>query len=146
MISDSQIALVQSSFEDVLPIADTAGMLLYERIFTLVPQVRGLFADDIAPQAKRTIGAVKFAVERLGRLDEVAPYLVKLGARHVNYGVEPEHFPVVGAALMWTLEQGLGDTFTAEVRDAWAAAWEIVGGSMLTGLLEARAAQQPAAV
>jgi hemoglobin-like flavoprotein len=145
MISDAQIALVQSSFQDVLPIADAAGMLLYERIFTLAPEVRGLFAEDIAPQARRTMGAVKFVVERLGQLDDAAAYLVKLGARHVNYGVEPEHFPVVGAALMWTLEQGLGAAFTADVRDAWAAAWEILAGAMVTGLLEARA-QQPAAV
>ena len=138
MINDTQIALVQSSFGQVVPIAEAAGMLFYERVFTLAPEARSLFADDIRPQAKRTMAAVKFAVDGLRDLDRVAPYLVKLGARHVGYGVKPEHFDVVGSALMWTLEQGLGDTFTPETRDAWNAVWELVAGAMLTGMAEAR--------
>ena len=137
MLSDAQIALVQSSFREVLPIADTAGLLLYNRIFTLAPDTRALFADDVLPQAKRLMAAVKLAVDGLGRLDDVASYLVKLGSRHVGYGVKPEHFDVGGEALMWTLEQGLGSAFTPEVRDAWAAVWEVVAGAMLTGMAQA---------
>jgi nitric oxide dioxygenase len=140
MITDSQIELVQSSFQRVLPIADTAGLLFYERIFTLAPGARSLFGDDIALQAKRTMAAVKTVVDGLDRLDTVGPFLVRLGARHVRYGVVPEHFDVVGVALMWTLEQGLGDTFTAEVRDAWTAAWTIIVDAMLTGMRQAEAA------
>src|SRR5262249_19619152 len=106
MITDAQIALVQSSFQHVLPIADAAGMPLYEPAFTLAPGARALFGDDIAAQAKRTMAAVKTAVDGLDDLDTVAPFLVRLGARHVRYGVQMEHFDVVGAALLWTLEQG----------------------------------------
>jgi hemoglobin-like flavoprotein len=139
MITTTQIKLVQSSFEQVLPIADAAGVLIYERIFTLAPESRALFAADIRPQAQRLMAAVKLAVEGLERLDEVGPYLVKLGARHVRYGVQPEHFDVGGAALLWTLEQGLGDAFTPEVRDAWAAAWDVIATAMLTGMRQAQA-------
>ena len=78
-----------------------------------------MFDDDIGPQAKRTMAAVKTAVDGLGSLDVVGPFLVRLGARHVRYGVRTEHFDVVGAALLWTLEQGLGERFTPAVRDAW---------------------------
>jgi nitric oxide dioxygenase len=137
MIDETQIALVQSSFQQVLPIAETAGVLLYERIFTLAPEARSLFDDDIRPQARRLMAAVKLAVDGLGDLDRVAPYLIKLGARHFGYGVKPEHFDVGGEALMWTLEQGLGDAFTPATRDAWAAAWDVVAGAMLTGMAEA---------
>ena len=144
MITDTQITLVQSSFQRVLPIVDTAGLLFYERIFSLAPGTRSLFDDDITPQAKRTMAAVKTAVDGLDRLDEVAPFLVRLGARHVRYGVRPEHFDVVGAALMWTLEQGLGDAFTGPVRDAWAAAWAVIRDAMLTGMRQPEA--QPAPV
>jgi len=139
MITTTQIELVQSSFQQVQPIAEAAGMLFYERIFTLAPEARALFAEDIRPQALRTMAAVKFAVEGLERLDVVGPYLVKLGARHVRYGVQPEHFDVVGAALMWTLEKGLGDLFTPDVRDAWAAAWNVIVDAMLTGMRQAQA-------
>lgn len=143
MITETQIALVQSSFSHVLPIADTAGLLFYERIFTLAPGTRSLFGDDIAAQAVRTMAAVKTAVDGLGTLDEVAPFLVRLGARHVRYGVRPEHFDVVGAALLWTLEQGLGDRFSPPVREAWVAAWNVIASAMLSGMRQAAAALEP---
>jgi nitric oxide dioxygenase len=140
MITDAQIELVQSSFQHVLPIADTAGLLFYERIFTLAPGARSLFGDDIALQAKRTMAAVKTVVDGLDCVDTVAPFLIRLGARHVRYGVQPAHFDVVGEALMWTFEQGLGDLFTPEVRDAWTAAWTIIVDAMLTGMRQVEAA------
>jgi nitric oxide dioxygenase len=143
MITKAQIALVQSSFGHVLPIAEAAGLLFYERVFTLAPGTRTLFGDDIGPQAKRTMAAVKTAVDGLGDLDTVGPFLVRLGARHVRYGVRHEHFDVVGEALLWTLEQGLGDQFTPAVRDAWVAAWDVIAGAMREGMRRAEMALQP---
>jgi nitric oxide dioxygenase len=134
MITTEQVQLVQSSFQKVLPIADLAGELLYGRIFELAPEARALFGEDIRPQAKRLMAAVKVAVDGLDRLEEVAPYLIKLGARHVRYGVRPEHFEVVAEALRWTLGQGLGEAFTPDVEEAWMEAWNIVAGAMLTGM------------
>ncbi len=140
MITDAQIALVQSSFRHVLPIADAAGLLFYERVFTLAPGTRALFDDDIGPQAKRTMAAVKTAVDALGDLDVVGPFLIRLGARHVRYGVRSEHFDVVGVALLWTLEQGLGEHFTPAVQDAWVAAWDVIAGAMREGMRRAETA------
>ena len=139
MITDAQIALVQSSFGEVLPIAETAGLMFYERIFTLAPGTRSMFGDDIALQARRTMAAVKTAVDSLGDMDVVGPFLVRLGARHVGYGVRTEHFDVVGTALLWTLEQGLGERFTPAVRDAWVAAWNLIARAMRTGMSRAQA-------
>ena len=143
-ITPAQVQLVQSSFEHVLPIVDVAGMLFYERIFTLAPEARALFGDDIALQATRTMGALKIAVDGLGDIDQIVPFLVRLGARHVRYGVVPEHFDLVGGALLWTLEQGLGEVFTPEVRDAWAATFAVVAQTMLIGMEQAQADLSPA--
>src|SRR6478736_4938252 len=145
-ITPAQVELVQSSFQLVLPIADAAGMMFYERIFTLAPEARALFGDDIALQASRTMGAVKTAVDGLDDIDQVAPFLLRLGARHVRYGVRPEHFDLVGGALLWTLEQGLGDLFTDDVREAWTAAYGVIAGTMRTGMEQAAAKLEPAAV
>lgn len=145
-ITPAQVELVQSSFADVLPIADVAGMLFYERIFTLAPEARALFGDDIALQASRTMAAVKTAVDGLDDIDHVAPFLVRLGARHVRYGVHPEHFDLVGAALLWTLEQGLGEAFTPEVREAWEATFGVIARTMLIGMEQASAQLEPAGV
>jgi len=109
-ITPAQVLLVQSSFEHVLPIADVAGLLFYERIFTLAPEARALFGDDIALQASRTMAAVKTAVDGLDDIEQVAPFLVRLGARHVRYGVVPEHFDLVGEAFLWTLETAMDAT------------------------------------
>jgi nitric oxide dioxygenase len=140
MITSQQIELVQSSFRQVLPIADIAGELLYRRVFELAPETRALFDEDIRPQARRLMAAVKMAVDGLDRLETVAPFLIKLGARHVRYGVRPEHFEVGGAALLWTLEQGLGEAFTPAVEEAWVEAWNIVAGAMVAGMREAERA------
>ncbi|HZB41887.1 MAG TPA: globin family protein [Ilumatobacter sp.] len=145
-ITPEQIVLVQSSFADVLPIADVAGMLFYERIFTLAPEARALFGDDIALQASRTMAAVKTAVDGLEDIEQVAPFLVRLGARHVRYGVVPAHFDLVGEAFLWTLEQGLGEAFTPEVNEAWVAAFGVIARAMLIGMEQASAKLQPAAV
>jgi nitric oxide dioxygenase len=134
LLDPTEVAAVRSSFAAVAPIADRAGMMLFERIFELAPETRPMFADDIAPQAARTIDAVSTLVDQLDDPERVTALLTGLGARHARYGVRPEHFPVVGAALLWTLEQGLGDAFSADVRDAWSALWAIVAATMLAGL------------
>ena len=145
-ITPAQVALVQASFQHVLPIADVAGLLFYERIFTMAPEARALFGDDIALQASRTMAAVKTAVDGLDDIESVAPFLVRLGARHVRYGVVPAHFDLVGEALMWTLEQGLGEAFTPEVHEAWATAFGVIASAMLSGMEQASARLEPATV
>ena len=64
-------------------------------------------------------------------IDQIVPAVRALGARHVGYGVRAEHYAVVGTALLWTLEQGLGAAFTPAVRDAWAAAYRALAGVMV---------------
>ena len=143
MITETQIDLVQSSFQHVLPIAETAGLLFYERVFELAPGTRSMFDDDIRPQATRTMAALRTVVDGLRDLDVVGPFLVRLGARHVRYGVRTEHFEVVGTALLGTLEAGLGERFTPAVRDAWVAAFEVIADAMRVGMRQAEAALQP---
>src|SRR5215203_419816 len=144
MITDTQVKLVQVSFTHVLPIADVAGLLFYERVFELAPGTRSLFGDDIPIQAARTMAAIKTAVDGLDDIEQVAPYLVRLGARHVRYGVRPEHLDLVGKVLLWTLGQGLGDLFTADVREAWTAAIDVIRCAMLVGMEQAGGVQLPA--
>jgi hemoglobin-like flavoprotein len=134
MLTDTDITLVQSSFAQVLPIAEQAGMLLYGRIFELAPEARALFGEDVRPQARRLMAAVQSAVDSLRSPDELSLFLLRLGARHGRYGVVPAHFDVAGGALMWTLEQGLGAAFTPEVQQAWAKVWDFIADTMLTGL------------
>ena len=121
-MTPTQIALVQSSFEKVAPIASDAAALFYRRLFDMAPGVRPLFKGDMSDQGRKLMATLGAVIHSLDQLDAVLPAARLLAIRHVDYGVRPEHYEPVGAALLWTLEQGLGADFTPETADAWRAA------------------------
>lgn len=125
-----QVKLVQDSFAKVAPIADQAASLFYGRLFDIAPDVRSLFKGDMAEQGRKLMATLATAVNSLGRLDELGPALADLGRRHADYGVLEAHYPAVGAALIWTLQRGLGDAFTEEVREAWVSVYNAIGDRM----------------
>ncbi len=133
MITPRQSKLVQESWEKVRPIAAKAAELFYGRLFVLDPSLRRLFSGDMAEQGDKLMKTLQVAVNGLGNLDSLVPILENLGHRHVAYGVEPEHYNTVGQALIWTLERGLGDDFTPEVKEAWVTVYGVVSDVMLNG-------------
>jgi hemoglobin-like flavoprotein len=135
-----QIELVQQSFADVKPIASTAAELFYHRLFTLDPSLRIMFKGEMAKQGQMLMSMIGAAVGGLRNLETLSPVVRQLGKRHVGYGVRTEHYATVGSALLWTLEQGLGDKFTPEVHDAWASAYTLLSEVMQLGALEEAAA------
>jgi nitric oxide dioxygenase len=137
-MSPSQIDLVQASFAEVKPIAATAAELFYQRLFAMDPSLRALFKGDMPRQGQMLMSMIGAAVAGLRNLETLAPVVRQLGARHVGYGVQPQHYQTVGGALLWTLERGLGDRFTPEVREAWAAAYELLAEVMQLGALDAQ--------
>ena len=99
---------VQDSFAKVVPIADQAAALFYQNLFTKDPSLKSLFKGDMVEQGKKLMQMIAAAVRGLDRLDTLVPVVRDLGRRHVKYGVLPGHYDTVGAALLQTLEQGLG--------------------------------------
>ncbi|MGY3453779.1 globin family protein [Bradyrhizobium sp. USDA 4353] len=131
-MTPSQITLVQDSFAKVAPISDQAAAIFYDRLFDVAPQVRAMFPDDLTEQRKKLMATLAVVVNGLSNLPAILPAASALAKRHVNYGAKPEHYPVVGAALLWTLEKGLGSAWTAEVADAWTAAYGTLSGFMIS--------------
>lgn len=129
-MTPKQIALVQVSWKQVQPIADQAAALFYSRLFTLEPSVKRLFRGDMQEQGKKLMQMIGVAVNSLARLESIVPAVRALGRRHAGYGVEARHYSVVGAALIWTLAQGLGKDFTQEVEDAWRTAYRVLADTM----------------
>ena len=125
-----QIALVQSSFEDVKPIAGIAADLFYTRLFELDPALRHMFRGDLSEQKIKLMSTLAFAVAGLNQPERILGAVRDLGRRHAGYGVRPEHYQTVGTALLWTLRQGLGEKFTPAVAEAWAAAYGLVAATM----------------
>jgi hemoglobin-like flavoprotein len=130
-ITQRQIELVQSTFAKVEPIADVAAKLFYDRLFTLDPKLRPLFKGDIKEQGRKLMSLLKVAVHGLRNIEKLAPAVEALGQRHATYGVKDADYATVASALLWTLKEGLGEAFTAEVQDAWAAVYTVLAGVMM---------------
>ena len=135
-MNTQQITLVQASFEQVRPIAETAAALFYERLFTLDPSIKPMFKGDMVHQGRMLMSMLSAAVDGLTNLDALVPTVMKLGARHNAYGVRDEHYATVGEALLHTLEKGLGEQFTPEVREAWVSAYSVLASTMQAGSKE----------
>jgi hemoglobin-like flavoprotein len=129
-VTPHQIDLVQASWKQVVPVAETAAQMFYGRLFFLDPSLRTLFRGDLREQGQKVMAMISFTVNGLTRLDQLVPTVKALGRRHTTYGVRPEHYYTVGAALLWTLEQGLGAAFTPAVREAWIAAYGVLANTM----------------
>lgn len=130
-MTPEQISLVQASFRKVIRIDETAARLFYDRLFTLDPSLKGLFVGDMAEQGQRLMALLAAAVGGLDDLETLLPTVRALGVRHATYGVKRQHYATVGAALIWTLRQGLGDDFTEDVRKAWIAAYTVLSSAMI---------------
>lgn len=131
------VALIQNSWEKVRPISEAAAKLFYDRLFELDPSSGVLFKTPIDEQGHKLMQMIDVAVSRLSRLDTLVPAIRDLGARHAGYGVEDHHYDTVGAALMWTLEQGLGEDFTPEVESAWSETYNVMADTMKGAVAEA---------
>jgi hemoglobin-like flavoprotein len=130
-MTPQQVALVQQSFSQVAPIADKAAEIFCDRLFDVAPAVRPLFRGDMAEQRRKLMATLAVVVRGLSDLPSILPAASALARRHVAYGAKPEHYPVVGEALLWTLARGLGAQWTPEVASAWAAAYGALSSFMI---------------
>jgi len=131
-MTPTDIDRIRASWAAVEPIADAAAGLFYGRLFELDPAIERLFRrTDMPAQRKVLMQTLTVVVKSLDKLDQIVPAVQALGRRHAGYGVREEHYATVGAALLWTLERGLGDAFTPDVRDAWADAYGILASVMI---------------
>ena len=136
-ITATQKTLVQDSFAAIAPISHDTAVLFYRRLFELDPMLERLFLTDMAQQRKKLMQMLAAAVRGLDRLDELIPVVEDLGRRHAGYGVQEQHYATVGAALLWTLEKGLGDAFTPAVEDAWTAVFDLLSTTMKAAAVRA---------
>ena len=131
-MTPTQIDLIRTSWSAVEPISEAAATLFYQRLFELDADIERLFRRaDMAKQRAILMGTLAVVVRSLDRLDTIVPAIEALGRRHAGYGVRPEHYDTVGAALLWTLDKGLGQAFDSDTREAWSVAYGTLAGLMI---------------
>ena len=131
-MTTKQIDLIKSSWSLVATMdQETVGALFYNRLFELSPEVRLLFHTPIPQQSKKLLGTLAFVISKLDKLDDILGEVVKLSQRHAGYGVKEEHYAVVGDALLWTLERGLGSQWNEELKQAWSDCYFLLATAMI---------------
>ena len=144
MVSSEQAGLVQNSWEKVVPIADVAADLFYGKLFELDPDLRPLFPEDMGDQKLKLMKMIGAAVAGLSDLGALVPAVQNLGRRHKTYGVTAPMFDTVGAALLDTLEKGLGESWDSEHKDAWAAVYGVLAKTMIDAAADEGEHKEPA--
>jgi hemoglobin-like flavoprotein len=124
------IGLVRSSWQQVLPISDSAAKLFYGQLFELDPSLRSLFKGDMVEQGRKLMAMINTVVVSLDKLGPILGTIEEMGRRHVGYGVTETHYDTVGSALIWTLGKGLGEQFTPAVEKAWVDAYTTLASAM----------------
>lgn len=132
-MTNEQIKLVQDSFRQVAPIAETAAQLFYARLFELDPDLELLFKGNLSEQGRKLMQMLGLAVNSLDRMDQLLPVVRSLGTRHVSYGVRDKDYDTVGQSLLWTLRKGLGEAFTPDVEAAWSDVYATLASAMKSG-------------
>ncbi len=133
-MATSNIELVKNSWLEVSKIDMlTVGGLFYERLFEIAPEVKPMFSRTSLPeQSKKLLTMLSYVIANLDCLDEIMDEVIKLAQRHSNYGVKESHYSAVGAALLWTLEKGLGSQWNEELKTAWTEVYTILAGAMIS--------------
>ena len=129
-MTPQQVAIVQDSFKKMAPIAAFAADLFYERLFIIAPETGPLVPADLCEQKRKLIAMLATTVANLHKIEQMLPIIQDLGRRHVNYGVTAGRYQLVGKALLWILERGIGDDFSPSVKVAWQEAYAVLSGAM----------------
>ena len=129
-MTPQDIGLVRNTWQIVKPNMFAVAEIFYRRLFELDPDLKALFRGDMQEQGRRLMTVINYCVDNLDNLGAVVPRVETLGRRHVDYGVQDEHYDTVGTALLWTLSEGLGDEFTDEVQAAWLKTYTLLADTM----------------
>jgi hemoglobin-like flavoprotein len=125
---------LEESFDLIAPRGDELMDEFYARLFEAAPAVKPLFAGtDLKRQKAMLLGTLVLLRKSLRNLDPIVPKLRELGARHVAYGAQPEHYPVVGEVLIASMAAVAGPAWRAEYEAAWGEAFGVVAGAMIEG-------------
>jgi NAD(P)H-flavin reductase/hemoglobin-like flavoprotein len=137
------VARLKSSWGVVAEYGDEVPQYFYSTLFVVHPQTRAMFPPSMAAQRDRLVGALGYTVANVDNLDQVVPVLQQLGRDHRKFGVEAEHYPLVGEALIMTLEHFLGEQWDRDLEQAWGSAYEVIAKVMSDAAAEAASHTPP---
>lgn len=132
-MNEQQLRLVKASWRKLMSFdAAMLGDLFYTKLFTDHPGLRKMFPKDMNEQNKKLIDMITVIVGGWDWQNGPSQDVIQMGKRHIQYGVKPTHYDMVGQSLIWTLAQGMGSDWTDELQSAWLACYKSLSSAMLT--------------
>jgi nitric oxide dioxygenase len=129
------ISVLEDSFDLVAPRGEELVERFYDRVIATAPELKPLFAHvNMVRQRQMLLGALVLLRKSLRNLDAIVPTLRSLGARHATYGVLPEHYPIIGSALLGSMAEIAEGAWIPEYTEAWSEAYQVVQQTMLSGV------------
>jgi hemoglobin-like flavoprotein len=126
------IVSLKQSFYMITSRKEAFAHSFYQRLFSYYPEIAQLFAyTDMKRQESSLMATLAAVIAGIERGDNLIPTVQKLGSRHYQYGVKPEHYALVGSVLLETFNEYLGQNFTAQMQDAWNQAYELISEQMI---------------
>jgi hemoglobin-like flavoprotein len=130
-LTPKESRLIRQSFEQAASHPEETSARFYQQLFTLDPSLRRLFHGDMREQGRKLMRTLALIVDSIDRLDDLLPTVRELGIRHSNYHVQERHYATVAEALLWTLAQSAGSSFTPRARAAWTKAYHLLADTMI---------------
>ncbi len=127
----TDIVRIRQNWAHAVAAKEIVGRLFYEHLFRIAPQTRPMFPDTLDEQGRKLVQTLSWIVDHLDQPDALGSGATDLARRHIGYGVLPEHYNAVGAALMATLQEGLGEAFTSDDHDAWLRVYSGLSQQMI---------------
>jgi NAD(P)H-flavin reductase/hemoglobin-like flavoprotein len=131
-------AALKASWAQVVTLGDQAAAYFYATLFSIDPGLRAMFSASMGGQRDRLLAALGHIVSNVEDTDTLVAFAQQLGRDHRRFEVQPQHYPVVGQALLHTLAHGLGPAWTDQLAADWTEAYTIVS----TVMIEAAAAAE----
>ncbi len=130
-LSEDEIELLRDTLVYLQERKNLATSVFYENLFEIDPSLRPMFDDDLTEQSNKALFAFGAVVAQIHDVETCREMTRGLASRHVGYGVIPEHYPKVGAAVIATVSMVMGEAMTAEIATAWQKAYDQIAEAMI---------------
>jgi NAD(P)H-flavin reductase/hemoglobin-like flavoprotein len=124
---------LRTSWASVAAQGSRAAEVFYAVLFSIAPELRPMFPVAMAAQRDKLLVALGHIVSHVDDPNVVAGFLTQLGRDHRRFAVAEHHYPIVGRALLTTLQRTLGPAWTTELARDWSHAYELVSQLMIDG-------------
>lgn len=130
-LSEATVIAIKETIPLVRENAEKVTTRMYEILFTKYPQTKELFANAQSDQHKKLAGAIAAFAANVDNLGALSGAVEKMATTHVATLVKPEHYPMVGDALLNAMSDVLGDAFNETYKKAWGEAYKFLGDILM---------------